>query len=167
MRLATFVIVSLTVAGGCAHSGSAPSASASTPPPAVASAFRDVRSGTKATETAGKYRFCATPRGLAAVTTLDRGSSQLNSVIRDSAIESTVKDAVEHDPALRGSNIEVKTVKGEVELSGQVPSDDAAIHATEHALDAEGVVFVNVALTSPQSPGPPARMENPNPSCQL
>ena len=95
------------------------------------------------------------------------GSSQLNSVIRNSEIESTVRNAIEHDPRLKGSDIQVKTVEGEVALTGQVPSDDAAIRATKDALNAEGVVFVNVALTSPQSPEPPAKMENPYPGCRL
>jgi osmotically-inducible protein OsmY len=155
----------LAVVGGCAHSGGTRAGSSNEAGPEVADAFRAVRSGAKATETAGQYQFCATPQGLEVVTTT--GSSQLNSVIRNSEIESTVRNAIEHDPRLKGSDIQVKTVEGEVALTGQVPSDDAAIRATKDALNAEGVVFVNVALTSPQSPEPPAKMENPYPGCRL
>src|SRR6476646_9040350 len=117
MRVTTMFIISVATAAGCAHSGSSRSASSTETSPAVADAYRAVRSGAKATDTAGHYRFCATPNGLDVVST--SGSSQLNDIARSREIESQVKGAIAHDSALQGSDIQVKTIQGEVKLTGQ------------------------------------------------
>jgi osmotically-inducible protein OsmY len=165
MRPSILILLSFSAAAGCAHENA--QAKAAQTGPAVTTAYRDVRSGAKSTEKAQGVRFCATDAGLEAVTAGNKGSSELNDYASDRAIESEVKSTLKNDPALRGSNIQVKTTKGEVALTGQASSDQAAVQATRDALGVSGVVFVNVALTSPESPQPPARMQNPRESCLL
>jgi hypothetical protein len=148
----------------CAHS-TATTSPASTA--ALSDAYRSVRAGQQASAKAGGYLFCATPSGLDVVTTTPSESSQWADVTRDSAIESTVRDGIHGDPQLRDQAIQVRTQRGEVYLTGHVASDEQALRATKAALGVDGVVFVNVALTSPQSPGPVARMENSNQDCLL
>jgi BON domain len=161
MRIATIALL-IIAAGGCAHQAATTSAPAS-----VTQAYRDVRSGAQPTVAAGGVRFCATPRGLDVVNTAPGDTTQWNDVVRGREIEWEVRRALREDPSLRGQNINVKTSRGEVYLTGQVASDADAVRAAQQAANVSGVVFVNVALTSPESPGPVARMDNPSSACWL
>jgi hypothetical protein len=160
MRIATIALL-IIAAGGCAHQA------ATSEPSSVTQAYREVRSGARPTVAAGGVRFCATPRGLDVVNTAPGDTTQWNDVVRGREIEWEVQRALRADPSLRGQNINVKTSRGEVYLSGQVASDADAVRAAQQAANVSGVVFVNVALTSPESPGPVARRENPSSACWL
>jgi osmotically-inducible protein OsmY len=62
--------------------------------------------------------------------------------VDDSAITTKVKTAIFNDPALKTMQINVKTYKGEVQLSGFVDSAQSVTKAGEAARSVPGVVGV-------------------------
>ncbi len=66
--------------------------------------------------------------------------------IDDSAITSKVKTSILADPKLKFTQINVKTFKGTVQLSGFVDSSGMATRAAEVARKVNGVKVVNNSL---------------------
>jgi len=66
--------------------------------------------------------------------------------VDDSVITTKVKSAILEDQALKGFQINVKTFKGEVQLSGFVDSQHSATKAAEVARGVHGVVSVKNSL---------------------
>jgi osmotically-inducible protein OsmY len=62
--------------------------------------------------------------------------------VDDSTITTKVKAAIFEEPALKSLQINVKTYKGEVQLSGFVDSEHSATKAGEVARSVNGVVSV-------------------------
>jgi hypothetical protein len=79
----------------------------------------------------------------------------------DQAITTDIQAKMFSDPQLKTANISVDTKKGEVTLSGEVPSDAARYAAFKLASDTPGVAKVNDHLTvkMAEAPAPPPQPE--------
>jgi hyperosmotically inducible protein len=91
------------------------------------------------------------------------GSAAMDNGVSDSQITAQVKQQIAGEPTLKGADIDVKTVKGVVTLSGTVSDPHAKFAAAAAAIRVQGVLTLNddlkvasdrqtVALASAPSP---------------
>jgi hypothetical protein len=87
-----------------------------------------------------------------------------SSAPNDQQIVSDIKAKLYSSELLKGTNLQVASLKGEVTLTGEVPNDAARYEAFKLALDSKGVTRVNdqMTLRVAQVEAPPAA-EEPKP----
>ena len=117
-------------------------------------AYRQVRSGRERSVEVGRYVICRTANGLEVAS---KTGVQWADKVSDREVEEAARDLIRHDRELSGAHIEVAVDKGEILLTGEVGSDKVAVRAAREVVDIPGASAVNVALWSPESPGPIAR----------
>lgn len=83
----------------------------------------------------------------------------------DAVIVTNVQSQMFSDPLLRGADLKVTSAKGEVTLSGTVPSDAARLDAYKLASQTAGVVKVNDQMNVDSAP-PPSVAGDPGPATQ-
>jgi hyperosmotically inducible protein len=105
-------------------------------PPGTTSSPSSTAGGPADTGAAGKPGPAAKPGDTASPGTT------AGQKVDDVAITSKVKTALLADPGIKGTSINVTTVKGEVQLSGNVKSEEQAQKAMEIARSVEGVTGV-------------------------
>lgn len=66
--------------------------------------------------------------------------------VTDTAISAKVKTALLGDPDVKGTNVQVETYRGTVQLSGFVETPQSAMRAADIARRVDGVREVNNAL---------------------
>jgi osmotically-inducible protein OsmY len=78
-----------------------------------------------------------------------QGRESAKSYAKDKALAARIKTALYTDPKVKGTQVEVQTLNGEVQLSGFVDSQDAKDRAGEIASSTPGVVAVHNNLLVP------------------
>jgi hyperosmotically inducible protein len=76
----------------------------------------------------------------------DPNSRKVGVAMSDTAISAKVKTALLGDPDVKGTNVQVETFRGTVQLSGFVDSAASAARAADIARRVEGVTDVRNAL---------------------
>jgi osmotically-inducible protein OsmY len=158
MRIGMAVVLCSAI-GGCAYTG--PRAQYSE----LAGSYRAVRSGAQTTATADRVRFCAAGDGVRARRTWSESYDGWIDKFRDEQLAESVRQVLRRDPDLAGQAIEAQVDKGEVRLTGQVPTDEVAVRAARAVMDIAGVIFVDVQLTSAESPSTPRLAQVPYQEC--
>ncbi|HVV00607.1 MAG TPA: BON domain-containing protein [Verrucomicrobiae bacterium] len=77
------------------------------------------------------------------------GNETASSYAQDKEIEAKIKASMYHDPVVKGTQVEVQSLNGDVQLSGFVNSEQAKQRAGQIAASTRGVVNVHNNLILP------------------
>jgi hyperosmotically inducible periplasmic protein len=92
------------------------------------------------------------------------GSAAADDSVSDSQITAQVKQQIAGEPTLKGADIDVKTVKGVVTLSGTVSDPHAKFAAAAAAIRVQGVLTLNDDLKLASERQKVASVSSPSPA---
>ena len=108
----------------------------------------------------------AAPLALTTGCAVTQGRETAGSYAKDKEIAARIKSALYADPIVKGTQVEVQSLDGEVQLSGFVDSEAAKERAAQIAAATPGVVTVhnNLILPTGRTGSPPYSPPPPPPS---